>query len=220
MNKLTECRPGGRILHRPGLLILIAVFYVTIASRSLAEGFAETRYQFYQEEHGRIRVDSDYSLFGVNLSETLALDGSLLYSAISGASPTGLPPLVKDTPVPVVALTDERVAFSMGLTKVLGRHTLRGGFAYSDESDYRSSAYSLQDTISLNQKNTDLVLGYAYTDDIVGENGTSLRASKRSSDAVIGVNQILGPGRFAESKCQPGLAGWLSFRSVQAGAGE
>jgi hypothetical protein len=159
----------------------------------LAETFIESRYQWYQEDRNRIEVDSNYSLFGLDLNDATAIDGSFLYSAISGASPTGLPPLFKGGPVPLAHLTDQRYAFTLGLTRQLANHALRGGFAYSYEGDYSSYAYSLQDTIFFNQKTTELVLGLAYTDDIVGANGLPLRASKRSWDGLIGLNQILGP---------------------------
>lgn len=140
-----------------------------------------------------MRVDSSYSLCSIDLTDTLVLDGSLLYSALSGASPTGLPPLLKGGPVPTVFLEDERYAATMGLTKQLGRHSVKAGFSYSYESDYTSFGYSLQDTISLNDKNTDLVLGFAYTDDTVGANGSLLEEPKRSYDAMIGINQVLSP---------------------------
>jgi hypothetical protein len=120
---------------------------------------------------------------------------------ISGASPTGLPPplpsllapKVGTSQVPTVTVTDERWAFTLGVTKQVGIHSLRGSFAYSTESDYTSRGYAIQDTISLNQKNTDLVLGLAYDDDTVGANGTSLSAGKQTYDAIIGINQVFGP---------------------------
>lgn len=164
-----------------------------IDTSAFAESFLESRYQYYQEERDRIRVDSSYSLFSLDLNETTILTGSALYSAISGASPSGLTPLIKGDPVPVVELEDERYAFTLALSKQLANHNVQAGFAYSDESDYRSLAYSLQDTIAFNQKNTELVLGFAFTDDTVGANGTPLDESKRSYDAIIGINQILGP---------------------------
>lgn len=174
-------------------LALIGLFGVLIQTSSLAETFFESRYQYYQEDHGRIRVDSNYSLFSLDLSETANLSGSFLYSAISGASPTGLPPYIKGGPVPIVELEDERIGFNAGLSQQVGNHTLRAGFAYSNESDYLSLAYSAQDTISFNEKNTELTLGFALTDDTVGANGTPLDENKRSYDALIGVNQVLSP---------------------------
>ena len=164
-----------------------------LTSASLAENVFDTRYQYYQEDNGRIRVDSDYSLFSVDLSESLVLDGTLLYSTISGASPRGLPGTTRGGQVPVVNLEDERYATTLGLTSKIADHSLRGGFSYSYESDYTSIGGSLTDTISLNDKNTDLVLGFAYTHDRVGANGSDLNELKQGYDWIIGVNQVLGP---------------------------
>jgi hypothetical protein len=173
------------------LWVLVAAAYLLIDLSALAESLLESRYQYYQEDRDRIRVDSSYSLFSLDLNETTILSGTVLYSAISGASPSGLTPLIKGDPVPVVELEDERYAFTLGLTKQLANHAVQIGFAYSDESDYRSLAYSVQDTIAFNHKNTELVLGFAFTDDTVGANGTSLDERKISYDAIIGFNQIL-----------------------------
>ena len=184
---------SASLAGRVRLLVLAGLLYLLIQTSVLAESFLESRYQYYQEDDDRIRVDSNYSLFSVDLSDTTILNGSALYSAISGASPTGLPPLVKGGKVPVAELEDERIGFTLGVTHQVGPHALRAGFAYSNESDYLSTAYSVQDTISFNQKNTDLVLGFAYTDDTVGANGSPLDERKQSYDALIGVNQVLSP---------------------------
>src|SRR5437762_4953722 len=111
--------------QRIRIWLLVCTIHVAISCSGLRESTFETRYQFYQEEHDRIRVDSSYSLFSIDLSDTLVLDGSLLYSAISGASPTGLPPLVAGDPVPTVKLTDERYAFTLGVAKQFANQLLR-----------------------------------------------------------------------------------------------
>jgi len=176
---------------RPYLAAGVLYFYlITVAD---SETVIESRYQHYQEDNGRMKMDSDYSLFSVDLSDTLVLDGTLLYSTLSGASPTGLPPWKKGGQVPTVFLEDERYAATLGLTKQLGNHSLKTGFSYSYEGDYLSLGASLQDTISLNEKNTELVLGMAFTNDTVGANGSNFEATKRSYDAMIGINQILDP---------------------------
>ena len=174
-------------------LICLIHLYFICAAVAVAETTFATRYQHYQEDDGRMRVDSDYSLYSIDLSDTLVLDGTLLYSTLSGASPTGLPPDYRGGKVPTVQLEDERYAATLGLTKQLGAHSLKAGFAYSYESDYTSFGYSLQDTISLNEKNTELVLGFAYTDDTVSANGSSFSAGKQSYDAIVGINQLLSP---------------------------
>ena len=94
-------------------LALAGIIHLWMISASLAETIVDTRYQYYQEDSGRVRVDSDYSLFSVDLSDTVLLDGTLLYSSISGASPTGLPPSKLGGQVPVVHLEDERMAASL-----------------------------------------------------------------------------------------------------------
>lgn len=172
---------------------VVAIIHIYLCSVSLSETVVDTRYQYYQEDSGRIRVDSDYSLFRVDLTDTVVLDGTLLYSAISGASPTGLPPAHKGGQVPVVPLSDERYAGSLNVTMPFANHTIKTGISYSTESDYVSLGGSITDSISLNQKNTDLVLGFAYTDDTVGANGSSLSEKKRSYDYMVGINQVLSP---------------------------
>ncbi len=173
------------------ILVLVALLHFWVCSTSLAEDFFDTRYQYYQEDNNRIRVDSSYSLFSATAGENLTLDGSLLYSAISGASPTGLPAYNKGSDVPVVNIKDERYAFTLGATTQWGIHSLHPGISYSYESDYLSLGTSLQDTISLNQKNTELVLGFGYNRDTVGANGSDLSAAKRTYDWLIGINQII-----------------------------
>ena len=172
-------------------MVAIGLLTLFVATASIAETTFASRYQYYQEGNGRMRVDSDYSLFSIDLSDTLVLDGTLLYSSLSGASPTGLPPWYKGGQVPTVFLQDERYAATMGLTQQMGIHSLKTGLSYSYEGDYLSLGASLQDTISLNEKNTELVLGFAYTHDDVGANGSSFAATKQSYDTMIGINQIL-----------------------------
>lgn len=174
-------------------VVLAIALELVVQSSLRSETLFDSRYQFYAEDHQRIRVDSNYSLFSLDLRESLSLDGSFLYSSISGASPYGIPPLVKGGSVPVVEMKDQRTALTLGVTRTLQDHVLKFGYSYSDESDYRSGAYSLVDTISFNQKNTELVLGAAYTSDTVEANGSSFKEPKRSYDGMIGVNQVLGP---------------------------
>jgi hypothetical protein len=192
-------------------LVQVSVFHSLIASAVLAEDVFGTRYQYYQEDDGRIRVDSDYSLWSVGLSDTMVLDGTFLYSAISGASPTGLPGPYGGADVPTVELEDERLAATIGLTTQIGKHSLKTGVSYSQESDYLSLGASVSDTISLNAKNTELVLGFAYGHDNVGANGSPLDETKQTFDWIVGVNQILGPGTLLTVNAGLGLKdGYLS----------
>jgi hypothetical protein len=174
--------------------VVLAIAVRVMGDRLVAGDVFETRYQYYQEGNGRMRVDSIHSLFSVEAGKNVSIDGTYLYSTLSGASPTGLPLSISaDGRIDTIHLRDERNAFSLGVNRVYGNHVLRTGIAYSQESDYLSYAYSIQDTISFNQKNTELVAGYSFTDDTVGANGSDLNASKRSHAALLGLSQILGP---------------------------
>ncbi len=160
---------------------------------AIAENLFDSRFQYYTEDDGRVDILSSYSLFAYDLSDALTLDGTLLYSAISGASPTGLPPKHRGGKVSVATLDDERIAFTMAVTRKVANHAVKAGFSYSNESDYLSLGGSIQDTIELNEKNTEAVLGFAYTYDRVGAGGTDLDEAKRAYDWMVGVNQVLGP---------------------------
>lgn len=174
--------------------VVLAIAVRVMGDRLVAGDVFETRYQYYQEGNGRMRVDSIHSLFSVEAGKNVSIDGTYLYSTLSGASPTGLPlSIAADGRIDTIHLRDERNAFSLGVNRAYGNHVLRTGIAYSQESDYLSYAYSIQDTISFNQKNTELVAGYSFTDDTVGANGSDLNASKRSHAALLGLSQILGP---------------------------
>jgi hypothetical protein len=180
--------------HRLRLLALVIVIQVYLQCTALAETAFETRYQYYQEDEGRIRVDSDYSLFSIDLSDTVLVDGTLLYSAISGATPTGLPATNYYGQVPIANLTDERYAGTLNVTKNWESHSLRIGTSYSEEIDYISRGFSLTDTIHFNQKNTDLILGFAYANDFVGAViRPELRGNKQTYDWQIGINQVISP---------------------------
>jgi hypothetical protein len=189
MNECSHPRPFGA---RARSLTFAAALQLFVTARLHAESFLESRYQYYQEDDRRIRVDSNYSLFNLDLKDSLSLDGSYLYSVISGASPSGLPLWWTGASAYSVEMQDERTALSLGLTKATGNHSLKVGYAHSSESDYLSNAYSIQDTISFNQKNTELVVGYSYANDqVVSGNGVWM--PKRSHDALVGFNQVLSP---------------------------
>jgi Protein of unknown function (DUF3570) len=180
-------------LHQPRTLVCAATLYLLAIASSRGEDVFETRYQYYQEDDDRIRVDSDYSLFSIDLGDTVLLDGSLLYSAISGASPIGIPAFPGESEVPTAYLEDQRYAMTLNLTQQLGIHSLKTGVSYSYEADYLSVGGSITDTISLNEKNTELVLGLAYSRDSVGAAGSQLDETKQIYDFILGVNQVLSP---------------------------
>jgi hypothetical protein len=154
--------------------VAVVLLQLVANSRARSENFISTRYQYYKEDDSRVGVDSNYTMFSSDLSDTLAVDGSFLYSVISGASPTGVPSAEGSNYAPTVYFKDERIAFTLGVSKEIQDHSVKVGFALSDESDYQSRAYSIQDSYTFNQNNTTVSLGFSFTDDTVGANGSPL----------------------------------------------
>jgi len=75
-----------------------------------------------------------------------------------------------------------------------GNQTITPQLAYSVESDYESIGASLTHAIDLNQKNTTLSFGVAYTyDEIAPEFWNGDKEFKNSADVLIGLSQLLGP---------------------------
>jgi hypothetical protein len=175
-------------------------------TRVRAENEVGYRYESYKEDAGRISIETHAALFSVKPAPWLDLKGQVVYDAISGATPTGAPPLSQinvlnvftgqplkglSKKVPVVAIDDTRYAGGLEATLSFGRHHFTPGMAYSEESDYISYGPSLNYSIDLNEKNTTLSAGWAHNADQV------LHADewkpKDADDFFVGVNQLLGP---------------------------
>lgn len=174
----------------PVLGLLLAVPLMA-GTRGRAEDGAEYRYELYQEEDDRIRVETHSAHFEKAINARLSISAEYVYDGISGASPTGAPPPTGSNQVPLAKLDDIRRAYSVELGIHLGNHTLRPQFAYSKESDYTSYGVSLGDTIELNQKNTTIILGIAHNFDDVEPDFWDSGKRKDSTDILVGVNQLL-----------------------------
>jgi hypothetical protein len=86
---------------------------------------------------------------------------------------------------------DERWGFTLDVARRFEGQTLGGQFAYSTESDYQSLGLSLRDTIDFNQRNTALLLGAAYTHDIINAATMNSEETKDTVDVMVGLTQTL-----------------------------
>ena len=112
----------------------------------------------------------------------------------------------------MAAVHDQREAVNISLTKVIEDHAVTGGFAFSTERDYESTAGSVNDAISFNAKQTTLSLGVAVTHDSV-ENFEKNKQwdSKDTVDGFVGLTQIIDPDTlFNVSVTLSGESGYLS----------
>jgi hypothetical protein len=176
--------------------------------RAAAENHFDYRYENYQEDAGRIGVDTQSILFETKITSWLTLHGDAVYDAISGATPTGAPPGTDiksmfafpngplTTTVPLAHMEDQRYAGALDAATTFGPHHITPQFSYSQEHDYISYGGALNYSLDLNEKNTSLNLGWAHAwDTILPYRGESITENqhKDTDDFLVGVNQILGP---------------------------
>ena len=167
---------------------------VMMAQRLCGEDHVDYRFHDYREEADRIHVQTHSAYFELAVHPSLTLSGEFVYDAISGASPTGAPPPAGSQQVPLAHLEDVRTAGNLSAAiRWGGNQTTTPQFAYSLENDYESVGLSLNHTVELNQKNTTIILGLAYTyDEIFPKFWNGDKDYKNGGDVVLGVSQLLG----------------------------
>lgn len=175
------------------------------------EGAVSYKFQSWQEDAGRVRVDSHYGLVEQSLPADAKLKLSGVIDSITGATPTGQLPTTPGGPVPLTHLQDRRKAWQLEASKPFGPLNLSLGYANSRESDYVSNGWSLNTLTDFNKKNTTLLLGLAGTNDDVKVFFQQPWEHKRTMDAIAGVTQLLDPNTFVTFNFSYGHAsGYLS----------
>ena len=164
------------------------------------EGVVALRYLDYRDwqpgaRRMTVRNPSLYAL--VPLGGSLAVEGSVIYDAMSGASP-----LHHDTlsGASGLGITDYRTAGDMRLTKYIDGNALAFGVAGSYERDYKSRAASFEWRRASADRNTTLAVGLAATrDSIDSANGVAKNQHKETYDLLLGVTQVLSSESLVES---------------------
>jgi len=156
-----------------------------------AENHVDYRYEYYDETGDRMKVETHSVYFEQKLIDAIVAKGELVYDGVSGATPTGTHD--GNGKVNTTHVWDIRRSASLELDCRLGNQTLTPGFAYSQEHDYESYGVSLNDAIEFNEKNTILQLGVSHNFDSVRDAGKKHWFDKDSTEAIIGVSQLLSP---------------------------
>jgi hypothetical protein len=173
-------------------IFFAAVLELTVPRLVCAEGSISYKYQSWEEDADRIRVDSHAAQIEQGLPNDFKLKLSGVIDSISGATPTGQPADATGQ-VPLSEMHDRRKAWQGELSRPFGRVNVSIGGANSRESDYVSDGVSLNTTTDFNQKNTTLLLGFGTTRDRVHVFYQPEWAKKRSTDLMIGVTQLISP---------------------------
>ena len=200
---------------KPVFSLRVAVMATALSSLvpriARAEDLVSYKFQSWQEDGGRIRVDAHYALVEKDLGLETKLKVTGLVDAIAGATPNGQPAPAGSDQVPLSQLTDRRKAWSADVSHQLRRSNLTLGYAQSRESDYISKGWSLNSLTDFNEKNTTLLVGYARVDDDITARFLPAPRIKTGDDVVIGVTQLINPRTSLTLNVTRGIAdGYLS----------
>ncbi len=191
--------PAGALLA--AALALPGLLPATALSQSAPDhGVLEAKYLDYRDwQPGARRMDvTSPSLYALKpLSDTLAIEGSLVFDAMSGASP-----LYHNTlsGASGVGVHDYRKAGDVKLTAYLDRWAIGVGAAVSSEHDYLSRAASLDVRYSTDDRNRTYAFGIGGASDrIDSENLIAIGKTRQSVDLLLGVTQALNVNALVQS---------------------
>jgi hypothetical protein len=181
-------------------LALPGIVPQAVAQTAPDTGFIQFRYLDYRDwQPGarRMRVDNPGFYVMKPLSDTLAIEGSVVYDGMSGASPTWHDVL---SGASGVGVHDYRTAGDVKLTKYFDRWAIGVGGAYSHERDYISRALSLDVRTWTDDKNRTFSFGIAGAADRINTvDGAAEHRRKVVLDFLVGVTQVLSPTSIVQS---------------------
>jgi hypothetical protein len=176
---------------RAALLATLLLWLTPRAAR--AEDAIRYKFQDYQEMGGRIAVKVNGAAIEKSIGTDMQLKVEGVIDAITGATPNGQPAPAGSDQVPLSSLHERRKAWNAALSRQFPGINIAVGVGNSRESDYVSTGWSLNTISDFNQKNTNLLVGLAGTDDDIRVFYQTDRAKKRSNDVIVGVTQLLDP---------------------------
>ena len=175
-----------RIAHHIRLFYITLLLISNLRINLKAEDRVDYKYEDYSEENGRIRVKTSSVLFEKELSDNINTQGAFVYDGISGATPTGAPPVPGENEVDTTEITDVRRAGFINLEYSYGSYLLTPQIAYSKESDYESVGLSLKTSSYFNDKNTTLTVGFGHDiDKIIPNFGMLINSKKQKNNSQL-----------------------------------
>jgi hypothetical protein len=172
-------------------------FYPALPVLSVGTGSSQEvlryRYQFYDEDAGRIDVESHYLDYEVAWGKTSA-SLRLAVDSLTGMTPTGTHAPGDSDDWLFQTITDERRVGVATIEHEVNDYTLSFEYAHSKEIDYRSNAVTAQASRQFNQKNTTITAGMAFAfDEVLATPFTNnvTDEDKDTFDFNIGISQIL-----------------------------
>jgi hypothetical protein len=163
-------------------------------------GYIELRYLDYRDWQpgaDRMRVRNPGLYITKPLSDSLAVEGTLVYDAMSGASPLYFNTL---SGASGQGVRDYRTAGDVKLTKYFDRYTAGVGAAVSSEQDFFSEAVSVDLRVASDDRNRTYAFGVAATRDRINPtNDVVENAHRRTLDFLVGITQALSTHSIIQS---------------------
>lgn len=210
-------RPSTPVPGPSSPVVFLVVWWLfAVPQRSRADDRVDYSFEDYAENNGRIHVQTQGAYFGFDVKPWLSLNGNFISDAISGATPTGAPPLPGTNAVAMAEMHDHRYAGSISGAFKISNQTLTPQFSYSKESDYRSLGIALNDALDFNEKNTTVAWGASHTFDQIlpnpGEDPSITKPrDKDSTEGLLGISQVLDPSTVFGANLTLGYSdGYLS----------
>ena len=174
------------------------------AAQAVADhGILQFKYLDYRDwqpgaDRMTVRSPSLYTLIPIN--DTTEFEGSLVYDAMSGASP-----LYHNTlsGASGLGVTDYRTAGDAKVTKYFGAWSLGVAGVVSSERDYLSRGASLDARFYTDDRNRTWALGIAGANDRINPTNSNAggitNAPRNTLEYLVGVTQALSPTQIVQS---------------------
>jgi hypothetical protein len=165
--------------------------YAEAAPERGVVAFKYLNYQDWQPDQDRIGVNA-FSIMGmVPIAGEWSISTSYTYDSVSGASPAHHT-WMGDAVSGASGSEETRHAGDLSITRYLSGGSVTAGTSYSSESDYVSRSYSLQGSLSSEDKNTTLTIGASYTNDTINPNNNVVEDEKKEIYAgLFGITRVL-----------------------------
>ena len=168
---------------------------LAMAPRAAAEGNSfDYQYESYNEEDGRVNVESHYFDIRQQFETGTALGVRYVMDSISGATPVGTYDRNDPNKWNFAEVNDDRDAVSLLVEQKAGDYLMTFEYTRSEEIDYLSNSYALGGKAEFFDKNTVVSAGLAIANDtVVATPGTVIAEDlgKDSVDLALGVSQVL-----------------------------
>jgi len=190
------------------LVALALLLCLGMVLRTRAQDDVIYRFEKYQEDDGRIAIETQSGQFDTTVFPWLSVKGQIANDAVSGATPTGYPLSPEHLPPNSEAaqtynpaygfahMHDNRTGGYLEPTFNVGPNHISPQVAFSEESDYISKGLALNYARDFNQKNTILNFGWSHNFDTVQPGASPYLTTDRRKDTdsiIVGLNQLLGP---------------------------